>query len=167
MGRKAVEFEIRHSIPNYVVDGHTDTQRYFKHKLAAYRAILSATDLIDFGCRFNDKGVCHDRSKYVSPLKTTEMCCCVSCAHNRGYLLRAPIVERDLSTYRHRWHKLNGFWQKGKGCVLPREHRSITCIFYNCLPYEEKASKIIRNLKNAAEHLLDELFDMIEKEGWR
>lgn len=84
-----------------------------------------------------------------------ELFCCGNCrdtlGHHKGNF--ASLIQRGLMT--EEWVKVLyenyteetelttnpegkdfktkfGFWQRGKGCILPREFRSVTCLTYHC-----------------------------------
>jgi len=112
------------------------------------RALAKATKTIDYGCEFDDKGLCGHRGKAfkgTSKSKLDEiakgrrgrhptMCCCGGCFEAKGYFNELPasldIVKHIASLFNTK-NRL-GFWRKGKGCILPRSLRSDTCLLHRC-----------------------------------
>jgi hypothetical protein len=76
--------------------------------------------IFDFNCQIKN-GKCGHSS--------AERLCCHSCEKTFGYLRR--IEENKLEKYLKLYNKKTGFWTK-KGCKLPDELRSTTCLAYNC-----------------------------------
>lgn len=104
------------------------------------RNLLAAADL-PWGkmCNFDYAGYCKARRlditfghRDISPMN-----CCQGCNNTRGYLPRGLAKEDWENTYKPYWDEETGFWREGEGCVLPREIRSDTCVFYYC-QYRDK-----------------------------
>lgn len=88
---------------------------------------LMISQNINFNCQF-DKGLCKVyRGAYF---KDEKMCCCHSCLEYVGWL--RYIHKGDITKYAKRYSTKTGFWRKDKGCLLPYELRSVTCVFHNC-----------------------------------
>lgn len=86
-------------------------------------AILSS--LMEFPCNFKD-GKCAGR-------KRSPRCCCINCASCVGHFGNTWPYSLDvLAKYASEFDRENGFWRRGKGCILPRHMRSLTCAYYIC-----------------------------------
>lgn len=100
------------------------------------------TSMIDFKCNFDEDGICEQyqykkhyksgRRKAKETIERVSKCCCRSCGDYIGYLDSLPNSRYDLELIASRFNKKTGFWRLGEGCVLPREYRSNTCLFYMC-----------------------------------
>ena len=57
------------------------------------------------------------------------MGCCLQCAETHGYLTgpHAKALEK-----KYKFSKKTGYFREGKGCKLPRKHRSLVCLAYLC-----------------------------------
>ncbi len=88
-----------------------------------YRA-AELTERIDFGCDFKN-GRCKKHRRDKEP-----MCCCQYCAVEGGYLHK--VSAAGAKVVQKLWDKKTGLWRKGKGCILPRRYRSITCLLHSC-----------------------------------
>jgi len=117
---------------------------------STYRKLAKLTESLDFGCEFDKFGRC--RNYKGAPTDKPVMCCCNGCFNSMGYLQTLPTggwTSRSedrlkiLKVYARRFsektikdhnvYKMKiGFWRPGKGCVLPRIHRSPTCLTYTC-----------------------------------
>jgi hypothetical protein len=85
-----------------------------------------------FDCRFDAEGRCK-RKLYVNR-KHRAMNCCHSCYDSVGYLGDQLYNKEEQQTILALFKPMIGFWRQGRGCVLPRRLRSITCLGYNCNP---------------------------------
>ena len=102
-----------------------------------YKELAKLTAKVDFGCGF-ENGEC--KAKRSLGWSSTEMCCCKDCASNIGYLNIIFFseysdnydIQQELLYYTKKYQFNTGFWRKGKGCILPREKRSTTCLTYKC-----------------------------------
>jgi len=66
--------------------------------------------------------------------------CCEYCVEHNGYFRNNEIKNiKDLKKEYNFDNKL-GFWDKG--CKLPREKRSLTCLYYCCEKLEDEVIKI-------------------------
>jgi hypothetical protein len=158
-------FRLKAIVTQRLVSGNN----YFAEKLSHYRNLLAATELIDFECGFDESGMCKDRQCIVDDRPNAPMCCCSGCAYTNGYHRDKVMCKpSELRYLRNRFDPYLGFWRPGKGCILERSRRSITCVFYNCFRGKRtKAADVkgkhIANLKNLAYQLHDELEEMIWK----
>ena len=113
-------------------------------------AILSS--LFNFPCDFKD-GKCANKSRSIR-------CCCTNCAHCLGHFEGYwPCDTHLLADYARRFTSKNGFWRPGKGCILPRHMRSLTCAFYICSnikkEFEKRNNDDILNLRQVIGHYTD------------
>lgn len=92
-------------------------------------ALKRMSKYLPFPCKFDENGYC--QSSQID----NSMCCCKDCANTMGYLSFVP--EQDLWTYAKLYNDKTGYWRKGKGCSLPRELRSKTCLTYYCDTFYE------------------------------
>ena len=119
---------------------------------AEYTGLKLLTKLIDFECNFDEVGCCqkHKKSSY-------SICCCHSCEYGVGHIFLMPksllgeyakhfIDSKRNITWQERHKHNQGFWRRDKGCVLPIELRSRTCLTYNCFR-EGKKSKMLNGMK--------------------
>jgi hypothetical protein len=100
------------------------------------------TSLVDFGCDFDEDGVCkiyQDQNLGLKggkarkeKIEKVSRCCCGGCRASCGYLGSLPNDANVLRRIAGLFDEKTGFWRLGKGCVLPREYRSNTCLFYMC-----------------------------------
>lgn len=93
---------------------------------------------INYGCDFNGYGLCSSfrRQSESNQISATEKklftrCCCAGCSYSTGYLYFMDKVR--IADYAKAFKEHDGFWRKGKGCVLPRELRSLTCLRHACV----------------------------------
>ena len=96
-------------------------------ELKEYKLI---TKHFNFPCNFDKYGRC---------IKSVDsMCCCRYCATVIGYIHNIRpnnSVENKLDAikkYADLYNITTGFWNKDKGCVLPHDMRSTTCIGFVC-----------------------------------
>ena len=96
--------------------------------------IKRTSEVLNNKCEFKN-----NKCKMIRQLKTNKVdpysiynkgCCCGKCEDSGGYLKR--ITSNNVATYYESWKKGSGFLEEGKGCRLPRELRSKTCICYQC-----------------------------------
>lgn len=101
-----------------------------------YTELANLTKKINFDCDFKN-GKC---KKYRNYNNKKIMCCCSGCVWNFGYLKTRFIrgedeiknIEKEMLYYATKFSRVNGFWRRNKGCILPREKRSPTCLTHNC-----------------------------------
>jgi hypothetical protein len=103
--------------------------------------IAALTENINYGCDFNEEGICvgmRDKDKFMPHYQAgKEKCsCCYDCARSVGYLHNIPS-NNLIKDYAESFDEEKGFWREGKGCILPRTHRSITCLRHRCHPNDE------------------------------
>ena len=90
------------------------------------QAVALRTAKVDYQCNFRG-GLCKiERCNGVFG----ERACCHNCARNFGYLGVIPTGTAKI--YHALFDKTLGFWRRGKGCILPRELRSNTCLGFHC-----------------------------------
>jgi len=114
------------------------------------KKLANLTKHINYGCNFDSHGRCENYSR--APADKITMCCCASCFSSMGYVDYLPTGGwsyhskdnlKDLKVYaRHfsektvrfssNYTRKIGYWRPGKGCILPRSHRSNTCLSYTC-----------------------------------
>ncbi len=92
-------------------------------------ALKNVTGYIDMGCDFED-GLCVKERANKAPHK--ESCCCYSCAGAQGYLNGQVLTDEQFKICSESYDSVTGFWRPSVGCILPRKHRSPTCVFYAC-----------------------------------
>ena len=98
---------------------------------------------LNFNCDFDSTGKCKEaripKSDRVfaeqDHIKGTKLladvcCCCHKCLKYIGY---GVVIPEDKINAVYRLFSIRtGFYRKGKGCRLPHEYRSDTCLRYNC-----------------------------------
>ena len=108
---------------------------YGKLKWDVWYKIANATRNIDYGCSFDHNGICieeRDNTKIFVNYIPKATCCCINCYTNLGYIKRIQDSQRVIKLISSKFKKNVGFWRKGKGCILPRKYRSVTCLGYRC-----------------------------------
>lgn len=100
-------------------------------KYETYMRIAALTSYLKFECDFDKDGLCKNkrRGEYY-PKK--EMCCCSGCRPTTGHMRQLPGDFKVVEYYAKLFDDGTGFWRKGTGCVLPRSHRSPTCLTHTC-----------------------------------
>ena len=95
--------------------------------------LANKTNEINYGCHFHNDGTCtHQRNRKDRGFSPNEMCWCQWCANDVGYL---DFIQNDpevISIIARYFEAKVGFWRKDKGCILPRQYRSATCLGYRC-----------------------------------
>lgn len=152
--KKDLDFMKKHSSPfSAIIDDIRikKSRKYDLQNLIYYFINLKkSTENINYKCNFDSDGICKDNISI--------MCCCAECFQSCGYLFNGPniIFKSNLKKYIRYFSskiinnksynkKAIGFWREGKGCILPREMRSHTCLSYHCT--DENISTLI-NLWN-------------------
>jgi hypothetical protein len=125
----------------------------------------SLTKYIDYKCKFVSKkedGIVYTgctKEKYIT-------CCCGNCYNSVGYLSQLPNSYGDIQQIARCFSVPNvngvwvdkieklGFWRRGKGCILPREYRSNTCIVHACHKLSPVAGELIKILTSEYEKAL-------------
>lgn len=95
--------------------------------------LIKEASKIPCDCGFKDGFCRHNGSwydSYVGPKSEREKACCRYCGTRVGYLKK--VNPDHLETYARFYSKENGFWERGKGCLLPIPLRSHICIRYRC-----------------------------------
>lgn len=105
------------NVPSHLIQEYKELRNFFQH--------------VDFGCEINNGG-CRIHPKSIT-------CCCNDCFHSIGYF--NIMFDTDLKYYARRFadprkhankRKRVGFWEEGKGCVLPHNMRSRICLTHHC-----------------------------------
>lgn len=99
--------------------------------------VKELTHGINYGCKFVD-GKCQKYSNVTSDGKFQVPkgsvlscgCCCGSCVNTFGYL--KSVCINNIKEYSDAWNDETGFFEKDKGCRLPRRLRPGICISYRC-----------------------------------
>jgi len=92
------------------------------------------TKCIDYGCE-----LCAHKN---SQAKRAKFRCCTNCASNFGYQGESVMNLQKIKLLMRSYDKKLGFWREGKGCILPREYRSITCLAFGCYLRESMRSDL-------------------------
>jgi hypothetical protein len=133
-----------------------------------YRELARSTSSIDFGCDFDSTGYCkkarkgqesrHNSEYTQNKIKNSDssypFACCTSCAGQISHYYKThTYAHQSREAYNtlvpYKWKKqfsyFTGFWRFGKGCILPRAYRSITCLGCACgmTPKERQKLEII------------------------
>jgi len=107
------------------------------------------TSSIDYGCSFVD-GICFIHRHQ----NTNERCCCTGCANSHGYIDSYIQISIEGAEVRSElFDSKDGFWRKGKGCILPRKYRSRTCLRHSCAPNPELTKQINELILNGNEYI--------------
>ncbi len=127
---------VKDTCDNHLKDLHLYTRIRFRFE--ELESLKMLTELIDFGCGFDGVEGCRKGAG--------EKCCCSSCKPSFGHFR----IFRQSNVAKLAWHfnKETGFWRKGRGCILPRKLRSITCVTYHCST-DEKIDKMLHALSRA------------------
>lgn len=130
--------------------------------MSCLQHLKEVTAYIDYECGFGTKPgqICRSEAR-------TETCCCQNCSYNYGYLAGEVIQWKDLKILKSTFDKRTGFWRSGKGCILPRRLRSITCVMYFCRLKDDEKNKKLLNFRDAARSIQDELLKELKGAGSR
>ena len=127
---ETLEF-LKHFFPNGGTilpdSGHVRSTGYKTH-----HALNGLTRYIDYKCEFTPSGNCKKRED--------KTCCCGGCYHRCGYL--ENIFYKDLEKIAALFKEKTGFWSE-KGCTLPREMRSTTCLGMHCTTLKEPERQLL------------------------
>lgn len=117
----------------YLLNHGRQLVKHYPHSQFRPRiAILSS--LFDFPCNLKD-------SKCAAS-KPGRRCCCMNCGGCIGHFEdHWPCDTNKLAYYAGKFTRANGFWRPGKGCILPRHRRSLTCAFYICSNIQKEFDK--------------------------
>ena len=137
-----------------------------------YGKLAALTKYVKYHCEFDSTGRClnYRSNRYIdTDLNKPTMCCCRGCFNSMGYLYSLPVGGygsiigkelADLELYARHFSENTvpldnskmkiGFWRAGKGCILPRSHRSPTCLGYDCRrkltsAWEKKLFRLLDN----------------------
>jgi hypothetical protein len=150
--------------PFIVPGGLTDNYHYgfnnflvvSKYEYENYIKLKEAINSIEFSC-FQKGGKCYGIPK-------TATCCCANCLYYAGHFGSSDILEeKNIPIYNDLFKSntktTSGFWVKGKGCSLPRDLRSLTCISYNCekTDGDVNLSTTVRAMKEQLRSLSNEI----------
>jgi len=102
----------------------------FKEKAAKITDEITAK-----ACQIKD-GQCIRTRK--NPENNTDFCCCNECGWGVGYIKQ--ISTQEINERAKFWDNEKGF-HRVDGCALPKEERSITCLYYLCDDAIENISK--------------------------
>lgn len=122
------------------------------------------TRLVNYRCDFDGESCVRQREQEedrkakkkprrgaMSPVYTTSMCCCEQCADELGYIRVLPKDIEVIKRIARYFSEKTGFWREGRGCVLPRRYRSVTCLGFSCKQPEPKGSSdLVRILRGSA-----------------
>jgi hypothetical protein len=86
--------------------------------LAKVKALKAESEHINVGCHKCDS---------LRPQR-----CCEFCNFEFGYFRPSEIAINDIPRLIRHFNVKTGFWRPNKGCILPRELRSITCVTHYC-----------------------------------
>jgi hypothetical protein len=117
---------------------HTDCRNPMSWE--EYEKRASLTEFISFDCQFNKNGVCKSRISVLG--EDSKKGCCGGCASRAGF--HSVINPKWLPTLEREFDKVNGFWRKGKGCILPRKMRSLICLTTVCSDARETARMVMK-----------------------
>lgn len=113
-----------------------------------YARVAKLLSRFDFGCRFNARGLC----KRERRLRTNnKQCCCGACAANAGYLKCLPVKAR--TRVKRAYEKTDGFWRPKRGCLLPVDFRSVTCLLHRCSPERSRFFYVLEALLEDARYV--------------
>lgn len=105
-----------------------EAKRIRGHDVDTYRQLARQTENIDYDCGFDGQN-CRGRSRGGNG-------CCTSsrCAGMLGYWRREgdTLDEDTVRKLAGLYNEKTGFLRDGRGCILPRELRSPTCLFIYC-----------------------------------
>ena len=82
--------------------------------------------------------------------------CCRSCVENLGHFGYDVLIYKPKKYLKY-WSSITGFWRTGKGCILPREMRSQTCLKYHCEEYFDENGEC-----SAVHKRIDDYYELIE-----
>lgn len=97
-------------------------------RLNSYKA---ATKNFSYPCKFNRIGKC------VAVVLSSD-CGCEDCACKFGYIRHIRAAQYTINKYAALFDQRTGFWRSNKGCILPRNLRSIKCLTRICITRRKK-----------------------------
>lgn len=107
-----------------ITDIYSGWPRVFFQKLA------KRTEEVEYHCDIHENGCANTRANGHSDF--SGKCCCNKCYDKIGYYDELSLEDAELLAPFYKESKKHGFWRPGKGCVIPRHLRSVTCITYTC-----------------------------------
>ena len=138
---------------------------------STYYKLADLTKYLDYDCRFTELGCkqyCFknkkEKEEWINKNKGENkrrvywklMCCCGGCRGSLGYL--PSIAPGAVRIYARHFHYKTGFWREGKGCVLPRKYRSITCLGHSCSANHSETGRLLLKALTMSERQLLEYF---------
>ena len=108
----------------------TSKLSYFGLTWNQWAKFTKITSTLDYGCNFNANGKTCSKNRHYG--EREEMCCCAYCLSHVGYLSLIPNNNQVIKEIASLFDEQHGFWREKKGCILPVQHRSDTCIAYRC-----------------------------------
>jgi len=135
-----------------------------------YQRLADLTNLLTFGCDFNELGCQSRRWPSLERLQQMEkddrrrfrkaqMCCCSDCRISFGHLYVIPDSPGIIKMYARNFNEETGFWRMGKGCVLKRKYRSPVCLSARCgIPVkpEKSGEFLLKLIHKDQKFILDE-----------
>lgn len=106
-----------------------------------YKQLAKATEMVNFKCEFDERGICINRRPYADQLyykkhpRQLQMCCCSGCYYELGYQRTLQKDERIINRLARHFddgREKKGYWRPKRGCILPRELRTTTCLSHYC-----------------------------------
>jgi hypothetical protein len=105
-----------------------DPDDFDRNAVQFFRELKEFTQYVNFNCQIKETGICRK-------MTTSSLCCCNECLSKVGYFRQ--MIDKNLTYYARHFSIKTGFWRKGKGCILSRKMRSVTCLTHHC-NYEPK-----------------------------
>ena len=100
----------------------------------------SATKNFNYPCKFNRMGKC------IATVLFSD-CGCEDCAYKFGYIRHIRSAQWTINKYAALFNQRTGFWRSNKGCILPRNLRSIKCLTRICIT-KRKQFETMNNKKS-------------------
>ena len=105
--------------------GGTTISAHSIESCGEYQRIAELTNYIRYDC-----GIVSGKISCKGGKNISRGCCCDRCAGTLGY--RKSISQEEIPLLAEHFDGKTGYWRSGKGCILPRKHRSITCLTHRC-----------------------------------
>jgi len=126
--------------------GKVSELAYFGLTWNQWAKFAKMTRDLDYGCDFNSgRETCSGKKAHYYGATAKEKCCCGGCRSHSGYLTLIPNNEEIIKEIVSLYDKEHGFWRKKKGCILPIEYRSATCIAYRCNEARKKRNGMLES----------------------
>jgi hypothetical protein len=134
----------------YITIIDTNSSNYDECILKDFRKLKSFIPFINFDCQITANGGCKETPESLK-------CCCFACNTNAGFF--KVVLNTDLTWYARKFSVRTGFWRAGKGCILPHDRRSTTCLTHHC-NYERKDdfSFGMMQLRNRLYHFREKMY---------